>query len=140
MQNQYFLAFDYGEKRTGVAVGQSLTLSAQPLQTIDSINDETDWHTIKKLIDEWKPNQIIVGIPDDSKQNKVLRRKIKEFCEQVNTRYSVPVHTHNETLSSDEAYLHLKSKRQQSRGKINKKDIDKIAAAIMLESWMHSNL
>ena len=47
---------------------------------------------------------------------------------------------YDETLSSDEAYLHLKTKRQQTRGKINKKDIDKIAAAIMLESWMHSNL
>ena len=140
IQNQYFLAFDYGEKRTGVAIGQSLTLNAQPLQTIDASNGETDWTKIKKLIDEWKPDQIIVGIPDNSKNNKILRRKILLFCEQLHTRYNLPVHTHDETLSSDEAYLHLKTKRQQSKGKINKKDIDKIAAAIMLESWMHSNL
>jgi putative Holliday junction resolvase len=140
MQNQFFLAFDYGEKRTGVAIGQSLTLSAQPLQTIDAIKDETGWQRIKNLIDEWKPDQIIVGIPDDSQQNKALRRKIDAFCEQLHIRYSLPVHTHDETLSSDEAYLLLKTKRQQTRGKINKKDIDKIAAAMMLESWMHSNL
>ena len=140
MQNQCFLAFDYGERRTGVAVGQSLTLSAQPLQTIDAINNETNWQAINKLIEEWQPDQIIVGMPDNSQQNKALRRKIRDFCDQLHTRCNLPVHTHDETLSSDEAYMHLKSRRQQSKGKINKRDIDKVAAAIMLESWMRSNL
>ena len=140
MSNQCFLAFDYGERRTGVAIGQSLTQSAQPLHTIESTKNDIDWQKIEALIDEWKPDQIIVGIPDASDQNKALRNKIKKFCDQLTTRFNLPVHTHDETLSSDEAYLHLKSRPQLSRGKIDKKDIDRIAAAIMLESWMRSNL
>lgn len=140
MPNQCFLAFDYGERRTGVAIGQSLTQSAQPLHTLVSTKNDIDWQGIEALIDEWKPDQIIVGIPDASDQNKVLRNKIKKFCDQLTVRFNLPVHTHDETLSSDEAYLHLKSRRQVSSGKIDKKDIDRVAAAIMLESWMRSNL
>ncbi|MEM7304223.1 MAG: Holliday junction resolvase RuvX [Pseudomonadota bacterium] len=140
MQNQTFIAFDYGERRTGVAVGQSLTQSAQPLQTIESINNQPNWQQITILIDEWKPARVIVGIPGYSQQNKGLRAKIKLFCTQLQDRFNLPVDTHDETLSSDEAYQYLKSKRKISKGKIDKKDIDKVAAAIMLESWMYSNL
>ena len=140
MQNQLFLAIDYGERRTGVAIGQSLTKSAQPLKTISTIQNDPDWQQIKQIINEWKPDQIIVGIPDDSHQNKALRKKIHKFCTQLKDKFQLPVDTHDETLSSDEAYRYLKSKRQNSKGKINKKDIDKIAATLLLESWMKSNL
>ena len=139
MHNQLSLAFDYGERRIGVAIGQSLTNSAQPLQTIDAIQNKPDWDKIEKIISEWKPDQIIVGLPDDSPQNKVLREKIQHFCKQLKNKYNLPIYTYDETLSSDEAYRYLKLKRQSSRGKIDKRDIDKVAAALLLESWMKSN-
>ncbi|MEM8843592.1 MAG: Holliday junction resolvase RuvX [Pseudomonadota bacterium] len=140
MDNQLFLAFDYGERRTGVAIGQSLTLSAQPLETISAIQNMPDWKKIESIISEWKPVQIVVGIPDNSSQNKALRKKIYDFCNQLTSKFNLPVVTHDETLSSDAAYRYLKSKRQVSKGKINKQDIDKISAAVLLESWMNSNI
>lgn len=138
--NQTYVAFDYGEQRTGVAVGQSITLTATPLTTINSVNKQANWSAIEKIINEWKPCEIIVGIPDDSDENKPLRKKIMHFCRELSQISNLPVTTHDETLSSDEAYQQLKTQRQQRKGKIDKKDIDQLAAALLLESWMNVNL
>ena len=99
-----------------------------------------DWPAIEKLIKQWMPQEIIVGMPDNCDQNKSLRKKIRAFCGELEQRFNLPVHTHDETLTSDEAYFQLKIKRQKSKNKIDKKEIDRIAAAILLESWMSVNL
>ncbi len=140
VNNGVFIAFDYGEKRTGVALGQSITKTARPLTTIISSGNEPNWQAIDKILTEWQPSQIIVGIPEDSEQNKPLRKKISLFCTQLSDRSKLLVSKHDETLTSDEAYLQLKNKRKAVKSKINKKDIDQIAAAILLESWMNANL
>ncbi|MDW3095721.1 MAG: Holliday junction resolvase RuvX [Gammaproteobacteria bacterium] len=139
-QHQVYIAFDFGERRTGIAVGQSITGIARPLATITSINKQPNWALIEDLIKQWQPTQLIVGIPDDIEKNKALRKKINLFCSDLATKFGLPVFTHDETLTSDEAYLHLKNKRRNSKGKIDKQDIDQIAAAILLESWMSVNL
>ena len=77
---------------------------------------------IDKILTEWQPTQIIVGIPEDSEQNKPLRKKISLFCTQLSDRSKLPVSKHDETLTSDEAYLQLKNKRKAVKSKINKKD------------------
>lgn len=138
--SQTYLAFDFGERRTGVAVGQSITQSASPVTTILSINHQPNWQTIEKLVNDWRPDRIIVGIPEDRDENKSIRKKIKLFCTQLSQISNLPVSTHDETLTSDEAYQQLKAKRQENKGKIDKKNIDQLAAAILLESWMSVNL
>ena len=92
------------------------------------------------MLNEWHPSQIIVGIPDDTEKNKAIRKKISVFCHQLAERSQLPVHKHDETLTSDEAYRQLKNQRKDIKSKINKNDIDQIAAAILLESWMDANL
>ena len=139
-QHHVYLAFDFGERRTGVALGQSITGSARPLSTILSTDKQINWEQIDLLLKEWQPSQLIVGVPGDANENKALRKKITRFCTDLAARSGLPVDTHDETLTSDEAYLHLKNKRQNVKGKINKQDIDQIAAAILLESWMSVNL
>ena len=139
-QNHTILAFDYGEKRTGVALGISITKTARPLTTLYSVNSQPNWQEIDKLLTEWNPSRLIVGIPDDSEQNKELRKNITLFCRELSDKSNLPVFTHDETLTSDEAYLQLKNKRKAVKSKINKEDIDQIAAAILLESWMNDNL
>lgn len=140
ISNQTYIAFDYGERRTGVAVGQSITRTATPLKTLTSINNQANWEEIRKLLSEWRPGKIIVGIPEESDTNKSLRKKINRFCVELSRISDLPVTTHDETLTSDEAYQQLKSRRQETKGKIDKKDIDQLSAALLLESWMNANL
>lgn len=132
------MAFDFGIKRTGVAVGQAITGTARPLTTISSINQQPDWSTIETLVGEWQPTQFVVGIPAESDANKSLREKIVTFSRELQQRFNLPVQLHDETLTSDEAYLQLKHKRAQLNGKIDKAEIDQYAAAIILESWMNT--
>ena len=134
------MGFDFGERRTGVALGQEFTQTARPLTTILSLKNQPNWPEIEKLVKEWQPQQIIVGLPEDKDENKAIRKKIFSFCKELGSRSNLPILTHDETLTSDEAYLQLKNKRNATKGKINKKEIDQFAAAILLESWMSVNL
>lgn len=138
--NLTFMAFDYGLSRTGVAIGQSLTATSRPLTTISSHYNKPNWEDIKKLLSDWQPQHIIVGIPEECEENKSLRNKIMSFCRELSQISDSPVTTHDETLTSDEAYQQLKTQRRQGKGKIDKKEIDQLAAAILLQSWMNVNL
>ncbi len=57
------LCFDFGTKRIGVAVGQSITQTASPLKTVRNKNNKPDWNDIEQLIKEWQPDALIVGVP-----------------------------------------------------------------------------
>ena len=134
------MAFDFGTRRTGVALGQEITASARPLTTIISNNNQPNWLEIEHLVKEWQPTLFIVGIPAKCEENKPIRDKITHFCKELECRFDLPVQVHDETLTSDEAYQQLQNKHRQEKGKIDKLQIDQYAAAIMLESWMNSQL
>lgn len=134
------MAFDYGERRTGVALGQSITRSARPVTTIINTGKQPNWQEINKVIQEWQPNKLIVGMPDEREENKRLRGKITAFYRELTLQQQLPVILHDESLSSDEAYYHLKKKRSSVKGKIDKTQIDQYAAAILLQSWMNTHL
>jgi putative Holliday junction resolvase len=126
------LGFDFGTKRIGVAVGQSLTRSASPLTTLTSVHHKPDWNAIGRLIDEWRPDALVVGLPlnaDDSAND--VSRAAQRFGNQLQGRYNLPVYTVNERLSSQEAERIL----DERGGHYNKADIDKLAATLILESW-----
>ena len=135
------LGFDYGTKRIGIAVGQSITHSASPLTTLTSVNDQPDWDSISKLIQEWKPDALVLGLPvnADGSASDVTRR-VQRFGNQLQGRYNLPVHTIDERLSSVKAENHLaqSSQGKQQRARYAKADVDKIAAAVILESWFAS--
>ena len=137
MNIQQVLGFDYGEKRIGIATGQTITRSANPLTTLDTINNKPDWPAIEQLIQQWKPDALIVGLPfylngDPSD----MTARAEKFSRQLHGRFQLPVYTHNEALSSFEAEQFLQDKKKQH----NKQDIDKIAAAIIVQSWLEQNL
>ena len=132
------IAFDFGLKRTGVAVGNTLTGSASPERTLQSHNEQPNWEAITALFEEWRPEQLVVGMPIelDGSENP-LKKRIDRFCNQLNGRYNLPVDQENEQFTSIEAAERLKQLRQSGRKrKIEKEDIDKVAASIILESWM----
>jgi len=131
------LGFDFGEKRIGVASGQSITCSANPVTTLPSVNNKPDWSAIELLIQEWKPDALIVGLPfylDGSKSE--MTERAEKFSRQLGGRFHLPIFTHNEALSSFEAEQFLQQKKKQH----NKQDIDKIAAAIIVQSWLEQNI
>ena len=131
---QTLLGFDFEEKRIGIAVGQSLTGSVTPLTTLSAIRQKPDWAGIEALIKEWQPDRLIVGLPlhmDGSEQD--MTQRAKRFGNQLKGRYNLPVEWMDERLSSDEAERIL---QQRGAKRSDKKDIDKLAAALILQSWL----
>jgi len=130
---QTLLGFDFGEKRTGVAVGQSLTGTATALTTLNSQRNKPDWLGIEALIKEWQPNALVVGIPvhmDGTEQAMTLAAR--KFARQLEGRFQLPVHEAEERLSSVEAEEALGA----NPDKADKADIDREAARIILQSWL----
>lgn len=132
------LAFDFGLARTGVAVANTLTGIASPQTALHSKRGQPDWQGIERLIQEWKPKLLVVGLPrklDGSES--AMHDNIMQFCRALERKTGLPVQTANEQLSSREAEQRLKQVRQAgSKRKIRKEDIDQLAAAIILENWM----
>lgn len=129
------LGFDFGERRIGVATGQTITLSASPLTTLNAIDNHPDWISIETIIKEWNPSALVVGIPsylDGSASD--MTRKAERFCRQLEGRFQLPVHRINESLTSFEAEQHLREKKKSTQH--NKQEIDRMAAAIILQSWL----
>ena len=137
--HQTILGFDFGLKRIGVAVGQSVTRSASPLGIVTPRNGEPDWEAIGRFIAEWRPGALVVGLPynmDLSEQE--MTGNARRFAEGLAERFPLPVHTVDERLSSREAEAQLKERRQQGRRRITRADIDGAAACVILESWFNS--
>lgn len=132
-----YLCFDFGYKKIGTAVGQTITGSASPLQTIRSINQSPDWDIITKLIKEWRPAGLIVGISRqaDGSDNPVTPRMLK-FCRQLEGRYQLPVYQQDETLSTFEAKQMLFDDVNVNAGKLWEVQ-DQLAAQLILQSWLN---
>lgn len=135
------MGFDYGMRRTGVAIANQLTGLATPHTTLLSKNNQPDWEGISRLIKEWRPQQLVVGLPLHLDQSESeLTQAARRFANRLQGRYELPVAMIQEQLSSREAEQRLKQTRQQGRKKkIQKSDIDQLAAAIILESWLAEN-
>ena len=93
MKPETYLGFDYGTRRIGVAVGNSVSASASPLDTINVKNEQPDWQHITRLIEEWQPDALIVGWPIqmDESDNPVTA-KARRFGNRLHGRYRLTVH------------------------------------------------
>lgn len=139
MPDEICLGFDFGYKRIGVAVGQSLTCSASPLATLDAKQGIPDWNVVQKLISQWQPSVLVVGLPtciDGTEQ--YTTGASRGFARQLRKRYQLPVHLVDERLSTREARAHLFE--QGGYRKIKQTEVDSIAACIILEQWLRGEL
>jgi len=133
------LAFDYGRRRIGVAAGQTITSSAGPLGTVGNAESGPDFERIGRLIAEWRPDRLVVGLPlsIDGSDND-MSRVAKEFAREL-ARFDVPVELVDERHTSAEAGAELKEARQSGgRGRIRKADIDSAAAVLIAERYLSS--
>lgn len=135
MNPRIFLGFDFGSKRIGVAVGQELTRSARALVTLNNRNGAPDWEAITRLITEWQPAAMVVGLPLnlDGSDHEVTRLA-RRFGNRLSGRYNLPVYTMDERLSSAEAEAQL-----AEQGRYEKADVDKLAAQLILQGWLEQH-
>lgn len=132
-RTETLLAFDYGEKRIGIAVGQTLTRSANPLTTVGMTGVSPDWEAISRIVETWQPDALVVGLPlnmDGTEQAVTV--SARRFGNQLRGRYRLPVHLVDERLTTREA-----RNRLESEGRIGDED-HPVAAQIILESWLGS--
>lgn len=127
MKDQIILGFDYGERRIGVAVGQTVTATANPLTTVHVYHNKPDWRDISRLVDKWKPDLILVGLPlQMNGERQAMTAAAERFIRQLSSRYHLPVESVDERLSSFEA-------RRRVGGD---QAIDPIAAQLIVETWL----
>ncbi|MGR9088463.1 MAG: Holliday junction resolvase RuvX [Gammaproteobacteria bacterium] len=131
-----YLGFDFGSKKIGVAVGQRVTGSASPLQTLPAINQNPNWQEIARLIAEWRPAGLVVGVSRqaDGSDNPVTPRILK-FCRQLEGRFQLPVYQQDETLSTFEAKQLLFDEVKVSAKTLWKVQ-DQLAAQLILQAWL----
>ncbi|MDO8843900.1 MAG: Holliday junction resolvase RuvX [Methylicorpusculum sp.] len=134
-----FLGFDFGNKKIGVAVGQTVTGTASALETIKSINQTPDWFAISRLIKEWQPAGFVVGISRqlDGSDNLITPRMLK-FCRQLEGRYNLPVYQQDETLTTFEAKQLLFDDHRLKAKKLWAIQ-DQLAAQLILQTWLNNS-
>jgi putative Holliday junction resolvase len=127
--------FDFGMKRIGVAVGQTVTKSANPLQTLQANKGIPQWDILTKLINKWRPDALIVGIPlnmDGTEQP--LTQAAQKFAASLRDRFKLPVYGMDERLTSVEAKARLFSEGGYKA--LKNAEIDSIAAQLILQNWL----
>lgn len=131
------MGFDFGEKRIGVAVGETLLKTAHANTTIDAEVNEVRFHAIEQLINEWKPSLLIVGLPTymDGSEH-LLTQLSKKFAQRLEGRFNLPVMMIDERLSSAEASQQLSE--AGIKGREQKEKIDAVAAQVILQSYFDS--
>lgn len=129
-----YLAFDFGEKRIGTAVGDSITGQARPLATLTG-----GLEAALKLVAEWRPKALIVGLPlNEDGSEQAITTKTRAFVKQLEARCTLPVHLADERYSSRSADDVLRSARASGamNRRVRKGDRDGLAAKIILEQWL----
>jgi len=133
------LAFDFGLRRIGVAIGQNITGSASPLGTVKNQDDGVDHAAIAALIREWGPSGIVVGMPSHADGSPSdMQEPIEAFILELQ-RYGLDIDTVDERHTSVEAKQVLKQARATgTRGRISKEMIDSAAAVFIAERYLSS--
>jgi len=127
------LGFDYGTHKIGVAVGQSLTGTATALETLGTVNGRPDWQRIARLLEEWRPDLLVVGHPFEMTDREANNAAgAKRFARQLHGRFHLPVHMADERLTSREAWAQLGREAGRDPTKV-----DSYAAKLILETWLN---
>lgn len=125
------LGFDFGPKKIGLALGQSITGSANPLTILPSSNARPDWAAIERTIREWRPTTLVVGLPlRENGEDSPMSLAARDFIAQLRDRFDLPVHGVNEFLSS-----HAAAERTGGGKRGVPPPLDAVAAQIIVETW-----
>ena len=133
LTNATVLAFDFGTRRIGVAMGNTLIRLAQPLVTVEADTDATLMAAIGALVTEWTPRQLVVGLPTHADGTRHAMTDLAErFARQLGERFSLPVALVDERWTTEAAETRLKVDK---RGRAGRAERDQIAAQLILQAW-----
>lgn len=135
-QNNWIMAFDYGEHRIGVAIGNTALKIPHPAETIVGRNKFEKLDKIAKLIDKWQPSHIVVGMPTVSDDKEELLKSINRFANRLMNKFKLPVTFINEDYTSSIAVHKLNE--QSIRGFAQKSKLDMLAACLILQYFFDS--
>lgn len=134
--SQTILAFDFGEKRIGVAVGDGAIGLAHPLTTLQVETNAARMAAVDKLVAEWQPGLLVIGEPhhEDQRPHEIAHLA-RKFGNRLKERFRLPVAYVNEFLSSSEAGAQLSA--QGITGRAQKEKLDAAAAQVILQSYFN---
>lgn len=135
------LAFDFGRRRIGLAVGQTLTGTANPAGTLPASDDGPDWLALGRSVREWSPSRLIVGVPYNMDgSDTVLTATCRAFGDELARRFGLPVELVDERLTSVAATAELREARRSGERtrRVRREDIDANAARLILETWLRA--
>jgi len=131
------LAFDFGTKSIGVAIGQEVTGTAAPLEALKARDGIPDWDKIQKIYDEWQPHIAIVGLPlNMDGTSQTMTERAQKFANRLHGRFKTPVTTYDERLSTADAratLFELGGYKKLTKGKV-----DSVSACLIFTSWFES--
>jgi len=137
--NLTLIAFDFGHRRIGTAVGQTVTGTASALEVL--ARDGVLWQRIEQLLDQWHPHALVVGLPlaeDGSEQT--MSRACREFAAQLEQRFGLAVHLADERFSSRAAQDRFREQRRSGGARRSgARREDAVAAQIILEQWLNDH-
>ncbi|MCL9780901.1 Holliday junction resolvase RuvX [Vibrio sp. S4M6] len=129
------MAFDYGTKSIGSAIGQEITGTASPLKAFQAKDGIPNWDDIEAQLKEWQPDLVVVGLPTDlhGKALADITPRAKKFANRLHGRFGVAVELHDERLSTTEARSELFARGGYKA--LSKGNVDCQSAVVILESW-----
>ena len=135
---QTLLAFDVGAKRIGVAVGNTVSLSARDVGVLDVFEAGPNWLALDRWMQEWRPDRLVVGDPATlDGGDQPIRLRARAFARQLQQRYRLPVEQVDERTSSIEAAQRFAAGRASgARRRHQAAQLDALAAAVILERWL----
>jgi putative Holliday junction resolvase len=132
-------SFDYGLRRIGVAVGNTLTGTADALATVAASDGTPDWRAVDRLVADWRPAAMVAGVPyNEGGDSGPMARAALRFADELGSRYGIEVHRVDERLSSCEAEDALRERRRSGAKarRVRRGDVDREAARLLLLQWL----
>ena len=132
------IGFDFGLKRIGVAIGQTITQTATPVDIVNSKDGKPDWQHISQIFEQWQPSAILVGLPMRlNGEQQALTQPARKFGQRLSGRYNRPIYYIEEQLSSVEARTRVKNSSHNTPHNTSPQ-IDDHAAQIILQNWLQT--
>lgn len=133
-KHKVILGIDFGTKRTGIAIGQTFTQTAQALSPVATINQLPDHHQLKKHIDEWEPDIAVIGKPPTA--SKGFNKKLNKLARFLQDEFNVSSVFIDESLTTEQANFELHTTQVKAAKKQHLRD--SIAARLIIETYFES--